>query len=107
MGYNSTINYTAEMSGGAGNPKAWDIITAQSYDLGGRTVGAFICIDTNGGTFTEMEEEITRARNNEVAVSEPVEAKYLTYNYVMDELFTGRYTKLVPKSGTFLVYFLM
>ena len=106
MGYNATINYAGAISGGQGNPAAWDIITAQSYDLGGRIVGAFICTDDNHGTFSAMEEQTVRPRGNKPAVSTAVAAKYLTYTYVKDELFTGRYTKLVPSTGTFIVYFL-
>ena len=107
MGYNSTINYAGAISAGQGNPKAWDVITSASHDLGGRTVGVFICMDDNGGTFSVMEEETTRARGSDVAVSEAVEAKYLTYTYAKDQLYTGRYTKLIPATGTFIVYFLM
>ena len=106
MGFDSTINYSGAMSGGQGNSKAWDIITSASHDLGGRIVGAFICTDTNGGTFSAMEEQTIRARSNETATSTAVEAKYLTYTYPQNQLFTGRYTKLTPASGTFIVYFL-
>jgi len=106
MGYNSTVNYGGAISGGQGNPESWDIITAQSCDLGGKIVGAFICTDENGGTFSEMEEQTSRPRGNQPAVSEAVAAKYLTYTYPKDGLFTGRYTKLTPATGTFIVYFL-
>jgi hypothetical protein len=106
MGYNSTINNEGAISGGQGNTEAWDIITAASHDLGGRIVGAFWCVDTNGGTFSEMEEQTSRARGNIAAVSAAVAAKYLTYTYPQNQLFTGRYTKLVPATGTFIVYFL-
>jgi len=54
-----------------------------------------------------MEEQTTKARYNNTATSESVAAKYLTYTYYENVLYSGRYTKLVPHTGsTFIVYFL-
>jgi hypothetical protein len=107
MGYNSTVNYGGAISGGQGNPESWDIITDTACDLGGKIVGAFESLDENGGTFDAMEEQTSRLRGNQPAVSEAVAAKYLTYTYPKNILFTGRYTKLTPGRGClFIVYFL-
>jgi hypothetical protein len=105
---NRTINYNALVTGNAGNPEAWDIITSTAHDFTGKIVAAFLSLDDDGGTFTEMEEETQRARNNQPAVSAAVAAKYLTYTYPKEVIFEGRYSKLVPTAGkTFKVYFLI
>ena len=110
MGYNTTINYGAAISGAQGNPESWDYIDVDNCDFTGKIVGAFFVIEelnANGGTFTEMEEETQRLRGNRPAVSTPVAAKYIAYTYYKNILYTGRYTKLVPTRGcTFVVYFL-
>ena len=104
---NSTIKYPALVTGNAGNPEAWDIITATAHDFTGKIVAAFLCLDDTAGSFTEMEEETQRVRNNQPAVSTAVATKYLTYTYNKEVIFEGRYTKLVPAAGcTFKVYFL-
>jgi len=106
MGYDNNPNEEAIGNGGAGSPKAWDIITAASHDLGGRTVIAFMNLTATDGSFTAMKEETTRAKAGKAGTSENVEAKYLTYTYPQNVIFEGRYTLLTPNVGTFKVWFL-
>jgi hypothetical protein len=107
MGYNTEHNDVAIGNGGAGTAKAWDIINDTYCDLEGRTVSAFMSMDENGGTFTAMEEETTKATAPQPAVSEPVAARYLTYTYPQYVIFEGRYTKLTATRGcAFKVWFL-
>lgn len=110
MGYNSSINNEAVGNGGAGNPGVWDIITDAAHDLEGRIVCAFMNLEEDAGTFTEMKEEVTPAKVNKASgtgVSADVAAKYLTYTYRQYVIFEGRYTSLVPGAGcTFKVWFL-
>lgn len=104
MGYNNSVNNEALANGGAGNPKVWDIITSASHDLGGKTVAAFMNITDTNGAFSEMEENEYVKGHGET--STPVAAKYLNYTYPQNVIFEGRYTKLIPTTGTFKVWFL-
>ena len=108
MGYQNFKDPAQIISGGAGNPEAFDIIEGGvNEDLGGKIVTAFISLDKDGGTFTEMEEQTTIAHGGKPGVSAPVAAKYLTYTYPYNMFFPGRFTKLVPTSGCkFQVFFL-
>ena len=102
-----TQNYSAIISGGLGNPEAWDIITDSAHDLDGKTVIAFTSNDAAGGTFDAMEEETTFPSPNKDGVSTAVAAKYLTYTYLKDRIYPGRYTLLTPSEGcSFMVWFL-
>uniref|UniRef100_A0A6M3ILC0 Uncharacterized protein n=1 Tax=viral metagenome TaxID=1070528 RepID=A0A6M3ILC0_9ZZZZ len=108
MGTNSTINYQALQVGNAGNPEAFDIISAASCNLEGRIVAGFSSIDTAGGAFAEMEEEIVASRAGREGESTPVAARYLTYTYGFEQFYPGRYTKLVPAGESkFMVWFLV
>ena len=108
MGYQNSKDPVQIMSGGAGNPNAFDIIEGGvNEDLGGNIVTAFISLDTAGGTFTAMEEETTIGHGGKVGASEPMAAKYLTYTYPYNMFFPGRFTKLTPAAGCkFQVFFL-
>ena len=107
MGYNSVVNDAAVGNGGAGNPGVWDIITGDRYDLEGQKVCAFMSLDSSGGTFEEIREEVFPAKKGDPGRSQDVEARYLTYTYPQYVIFEGRYTSLVPAVGsTFKVWFL-
>jgi hypothetical protein len=108
MGFQDFKNDIAIGNGGAGTPEVWDIIDGSvSTDLGGRIVTAFMSLDENGGTFTEMEEETTIAHGGKAGASTAVAAKYLGYTYPQYIPFEGRYTKLTATRGCkFKVWFL-
>ena len=106
MGYQVNSNDNAIGNGGAGTPGAWDIIDSNSYDLEGRIVTAFMCLTDIGGEMSEMEEENPIGTKAFPGKSVPVDSKYLGYTYPLNVPFEGRYTKLVPSSGTFKVWFL-
>ena len=107
MGFATGLNDEAIGNGGAGNPGVWDIISHTSHDLGGRIVTAFMSLDEEGGTMDAMEEQVVRAREGDVGVSEAVAAKYLGYTYPQNIPFEGRYTLLTPTTGClFKVWFL-
>ena len=100
-------NNAAVVTGGLGNPVSWDIITSTACDLGGKIVIAFTSNDANGGTFTAMEEQTSFPSPNRAGVSTAVAAKYLTYTYLKDRIYPGRYTLLTPTAQcSFMVWFL-
>ena len=108
MGYNSTIDNGALGNGGAGNPGAWDLIPNLAIDvMAGKIVGAFMCLDEDGGTFTEMEEETTMGKNGKGGISTPCASRFINYTYPQYVIFEGRYTKLTPgASSHFKIWFL-
>lgn len=107
MGYANSGNDIAIGNGGAGTSGAWDLFTSTNHDLTGKKVSAFMCMDEDGGTFTEMEEETTIGRAGKEGVSEAVAANKLAYTYPQYVIFEGRFTKLIPTAGkTFKVWFL-
>lgn len=107
MGYANNVNDVALGNGGAGTPRSFDIISGTSHDLEGKIVVAFMSLDDEGGTFTEMKEETKIGKGGQPGVIEDVPARYLTYTYPKNVIFEGRYTTLVP-SGVclFKVWFL-
>ncbi|MFA5152157.1 MAG: hypothetical protein WC554_06360 [Clostridia bacterium] len=107
MGYRANKNDVAVGNGGAGTPHAWDIIGDHGHDLEGNIVCAFMSLDEDGGTFTEMKEETTIGHGGKPGVSEDVPARYLGYTYPQNVVFEGNYTSLVPAAGKlFKVWFL-
>jgi hypothetical protein len=107
MGYLDNVNDMALGNGGAGTPNAWDIIGDHGYDLEGNIVCAFMSLDEEGGTFTEMKEQTRIAKGGKTGVVEDVAARYLTYTYPKNVVFEGRYTSLVPTTGClFKVWFI-
>lgn len=106
MGFQSNKNDAAIGNGGAGSPEAWDIISPAAHDFTGKIVTAFMCLAEDGDTMAEMEEETTISKAGQSGVSTAVAAKYLTYTYPQNVVFEGRYTKLVPSTGSFKVWFL-
>jgi hypothetical protein len=105
-GFQANKNDVAIGNGGAGTPEVWDIISPAAHDFTGKIVTAFMCLAEDGDTMDEMEEETTISKGGRPGVSEAVAAKYLTYTYPQYCIFEGRYTKLVPTTGLFKVWFL-
>jgi len=107
MGFQNFKNDAAIGNGGAGTPEAWDLIDNTHCDLEGKIVTAFMCMDEDGGQFTEMEEETSIGKGGKTGASTAVAAKYLGYTYPQFIIFEGRYTKLTPETpNTFKVWFL-
>ena len=105
-GFQTNKNDVAIGNGGAGTPEVWDIISPAAHDFTGKIVTAFMCLEEDGDTMDEMEEETTISKGGQVGVSTACAAKYLTYTYPQFAIFEGRYTKLAPSAKLFKVWFL-
>lgn len=106
MGYANGVNDEAIGNGGAGTPEVWDIISPAASDFTGKIVCAFMCLHEDGDTMAEMEEQSTIAKGGQPGAVTACAAKYLTYTYPQNVIFEGRYTKLVPSTNSFKVWFL-
>lgn len=114
MAYKNKLNYLAVSGGGAGNPRAWKIISDTDYALGNKKVAAFMNItvtedgETPVATLTSVKEEVKEGDNVNPPVIETKGEKYLAYEYPFGIPFEGRFTELIPATGfKFKVWFLL
>lgn len=105
MAFKNKLQYDAILSGGAGNPNAFKIITSTSCSLGGRIASAFmnLTVDEDGeqveGELTEAEEQISEGDNSTAQVVQAKGENWLANTWPYGIAFEGRFTKLVPAEG--------